>query len=142
RFTGASAALRPTLIRRRYDTAAGRLAGSSAALTAAARHLTARARGRLDARAGALRPYLLTNAAATSRARLGEAGRLLASLGPEQVLARGYALVLAPDGHLIAGSAAAARAPRLTIRFADGDTDVVPARAGRTPARPQQESLF
>jgi exodeoxyribonuclease VII large subunit len=69
-------------------------------------------------------------------ARLGEAGRMLASLGPEQVLARGYAIVRRPDGHVIASAAAAAGEQRLTIRFADGDTPVF------TKPPPPQGSLF
>ena len=55
-------------------------------------------------------------------ARLGEASRLLGSLGPEQVLQRGYALVLSPTGFLVGTAAAAKAESRLTIRFADGDT--------------------
>ena len=70
--------------------------------------------------------------AARGRARLGEAGRLLGSLGPEQVLARGYALVQAPDGSIVASAGAAAAQSRLTIRFADGETPVTPGSPAET----------
>jgi exodeoxyribonuclease VII large subunit len=82
-----------------------------------------------------LRPFLVATLAARATARLGEAGRLLGSLGPEQVLARGYALVLAPDGRPITTARAAGAETLLTIRFADGDARV-------TTGLPVQERLL
>ncbi len=143
RLATAGGALRPALIHARADLARRRLAVAATALDRAALAATARARARLDTRAARLRPFLVATLAARARARLGEAGRLLVSLGPEQVLARGYALVLGPDGRPITAAAAAARAPRLTIRLRDGDTQVVPARAGGggggAPAAPRPD---
>ncbi|OYU13880.1 MAG: exodeoxyribonuclease VII large subunit, partial [Alphaproteobacteria bacterium PA4] len=101
----------------------------------AARDGTARQANRLATRSARLRPLLVTTAAARATARLDQAGRLLASLGPQQVLARGYALVLAPDGRLVGSAAAAKSQPRLTLRFADGDTPV-------TTGTSAQGSLF
>jgi exodeoxyribonuclease VII large subunit len=83
----------------------------------------------LDRRAAGLRPWLLRSRQEASAARLAAAARLLGSLGPEQVLARGYVLVLGADGQPVTARAVAAAAPRLTIRFKDGDTRVVPEPA-------------
>jgi len=141
RAASAGAALRPALIARQRDTAATRLAGAATGLAREARGVATRQAARLDTKAARLRPMLMTMVSARAMARLGEAGRLLGSLGPDQVLKRGYALVLSPDGTLV-GSAATARAQsRLTIRFADGDTAVttdMPPTAGA----PAQERLL
>jgi exodeoxyribonuclease VII large subunit len=51
-------------------------------------------------------------------------------------LARGYAIVTGPDGHVVASASAAAAKPSLTIRFADGETPVF------TKPVPPQGSLF
>ena len=126
RAVNAGAALRPALIARRRETAAGQLAQAAQGLDRAARGLVARDAGLLATRSARLRPLLLTTLAARDRARLGEAGRLLGSLGPQQVLARGYALVLGADGSPVTSAAAAAAQSRLTIRFADGETPVTP----------------
>jgi exodeoxyribonuclease VII large subunit len=120
----AGAALRPALINARRDRAATILLNTGTSLDRAARGLVARDTGLLATRAARLRPFLIANQAARARARLGEAGRLLSSLGPEQVLARGYALVLAPDGRLVQSAAIAAGQSRLTVRFADGEIAV------------------
>jgi exodeoxyribonuclease VII large subunit len=135
RATSAGAALRPALIARRRERAGAELRVAALRLDRAARGLVARDAGQLATRAARLRPLLLTTIAARGQARLGEAGRLLGSLGPEQVLARGYALVLAPDGAIVASAATAAAQSRLTIRFADGETPV-------TPGLPVQGRLF
>uniref|UniRef100_UPI002E2D6761 exodeoxyribonuclease VII large subunit n=1 Tax=Sandarakinorhabdus rubra TaxID=2672568 RepID=UPI002E2D6761 len=84
----------------------------------------------------ALRPFLLTTRLARATARLGEGARLLDSLGPQRVLARGYAIVSRADGTLVATSVAAAAEDRLTIRFADGETPVF------TKPVPTQGRLF
>jgi exodeoxyribonuclease VII large subunit len=83
----------------------------------------------LDRRAAGLRPWLLRSRQEAAMARVAAAARMLGSLGPEQVLARGYALVLGADGQPVMTQAQAVKAPRLTIRFQDGDTSVVPEPA-------------
>jgi exodeoxyribonuclease VII large subunit len=108
RAASAGAALRSALVARGRDVAATRLATVTAGLTREIRLVTVRETRRLD-----------------------QAGRLLGSLGPDQVLARGYALVLAPDGRLVSRAAAAAAQSRLTIRFADGDTAAIPSHEER-----------
>ncbi len=131
----ASAALRPPLIVARRDKARTAFAAADTALDRAAVAAVTRERARLATGAARLRPYLVANAGARARARLDQAGRLLGSLGPDQVLARGYALVLAPGGKLVASAAAANIEPLLTIRFADGETPV-------TTGTPKQGRLF
>jgi exodeoxyribonuclease VII large subunit len=120
----AGAALRPALIGARRDRAATILGAAVAGLDRGARGAAGRERARLDTRSARLRPFLLTSTHARAAARLAQAGRLLGSLGPEQVLARGYALVLAPSGVPVTSASAAAKQSRLTIRFADGETQV------------------
>ncbi|MBF0677411.1 MAG: exodeoxyribonuclease VII large subunit [Devosia sp.] len=81
---------------------------------------------------------------------LEQLGKLLASLGYRNVLARGYALVHDDNGALITGKAALQPGDQLKLTFADGD--VAASVAGAPPAkrkaaRPQaddgsQESLF
>jgi len=124
RAASVRAALRPALIARQRDAAATRLATAATGLAREARGITSREASRLATGSARLRPILVTMVSARATARLGEAGRLLGSLGPDQVLRRGYALVLTPAGALVGSSAAAARETRLTIRFADGDTPV------------------
>ena len=124
RAMGAGAALRPALIHARRDAAGRSLEQAATGLDRAARSAIAGDRARLVAGSARLRPFLVATLAARATARLGEAGRLLGSLGPEQVLARGYAIVLADDGRPITTAAAARGEPQLTIRFADSDTKV------------------
>ncbi|PZN92500.1 MAG: exodeoxyribonuclease VII large subunit, partial [Alphaproteobacteria bacterium] len=118
------AALRPALIAGRRDRAATLLTAAATGLDRGARGVAARERARLDTRSARLRPTLLLNAVRVDKARLDQAGRLLGSLGPDQVLARGYALVLSPAGRLVPSAVAARSESRLTIRFADGETQV------------------
>jgi exodeoxyribonuclease VII large subunit len=112
--------------------AAGRLAEAGGALRPAL--LAARiARAEASLSAAGLRPRLLSRRAEQDTTRLAAAARLLGSLGPEQVLARGYALVLCPKGQLIPRAEAARAAPALTIRFADGDVQTQPLVPGAQP---------
>ncbi|GGE13475.1 exodeoxyribonuclease 7 large subunit [Polymorphobacter glacialis] len=133
----AGAALRPALIAGRRDRAAAALTAASAGLDRGARGVAIRDRAQLERRSARLRLFLVTNATAKAQARLAAAARLLGSLGPDQVLARGYALVIAPGGKLVPSAAAAKSESRLTIRFADGDmpvaTGAAPPTAPRTP---------
>ncbi len=135
RATSAGAALRPAMLTARRARASIAFATASTSLDRAARSVIRRDAAALAARAAQLRPLLLTTTTARARARVDQAGRLLLSLGPSEVLARGYALVLAADGTLVTTVAAAARQSRLTIRFADGETPV-------TPGTPAQGKLF
>jgi exodeoxyribonuclease VII large subunit len=129
-----TAALRPALIIGRLEAARAQLATIARRLDTALAGQVARDRQQLAQRGGALRPFLLTNRLAQGRERLDKAGRLLASLGHHQVLARGYALVVDAANQPVTSAAAARQHKRLTIRFHDGDTPVVPP--------PAQGSLF
>ena len=131
RAARATAALRPPLLTMRRDRMGSDLRLATAGLDRAARGAVGREAARLALRAARLQPRLLANMSQRAAARVDQAGRLLASLGPDQVLARGYALVRTRDGMLVGNAALAARQNRLTIRFADGETDVVPVPQGK-----------
>jgi exodeoxyribonuclease VII large subunit len=131
----AGAALRPAMLGARHDRAALDWRSTAVRLDRAASGLVSRDAAALATGTARLRPLLLTSATARAKAQIDQAGRLLASLGPDQVLARGYALVRAADGTLIGSAAQAAKQNRLTIRFADGETSV-------TPGMPVQGKLF
>ena len=135
RAMSAGAALRPAIILGRRDRAANLLVTAVIGLDRGARGVAAREKARLDTRSARLQVSLLVNAAARDKAKLIQATRLLGSLGPEQVLARGYALILSPSGKLVPSAAAARAETRLTIRFADGETPV-------TSGTPAQGRLF
>jgi exodeoxyribonuclease VII large subunit len=124
RANAATGALRPALLAGRRDRAAVALNAARQGLDRNARTVITRDRAALTARSARLTPFLVTTRLTAAGARLGEAGRLLGSLGPEQVLARGYAIVHTPAGKLIASAAAAKQESSLTIRFADGETPV------------------
>ena len=145
RATSAGAALRPAMLTTRQSRSVTSLDTAVTRLDRAARGLIIRDAAALTARAARLRPLLLTNTAARARARVDQAGRLLASLGHQEVLARGYAIILAPDGNLVSSASAAARQSRLTIRFGDGETPVTPGTPAKTATAagpPPQGRLF
>ena len=116
--------LRADLLSQRLTLSAQRLAGASARLAPALARPLATDAQKLARAETALRPFLLNTRLQRAAARLEQAARMLASLDPDQVLARGYAIVRRDDGHVIASAAAAASEQRLTIRFADGETPV------------------
>ncbi len=124
RALSAGAVLRPALIGARRDSAARGLSDAAAGLARGARLVVRRERAALDTGVARLRPFLVANSAARAAARLGEASRLLGSLGPDQVLARGYAIVTTPAGAIVSRVAAAKALPTLAIRFADGELPV------------------
>lgn len=88
---------------------------------------------RLDSRRDALRPALLVHRIDAGRDRLAALVRLLDSLDPRALLARGYAMVRGDDGAIVTSAAAARVAAALRLQFADGDVDVRPARADDGP---------
>jgi exodeoxyribonuclease VII large subunit len=124
RLERAGGRLRPALLTTRVERDGQRLAAQTARLAPALARPLASDAQKLARTGAGLRPFLLTTRLARADARLNEAARLLASLGPDQVLARGYAIVRGPDGHVVASAAAAAAQQNLTIRFADGETPV------------------
>ena len=81
-----------------------------------------------------LAPQLITRQIASGQQRLDAAVRVMASLDPDAVLARGYARVLGAGGTTVTSAAAAKNQQRLLIKFGDGLVDVVPEHS--VPHRP------
>ena len=77
-----------------------------------------------------LSPALVERPLAERRERLAALQRVMRSLNPDTVLARGYVRVTGPDGRTLTDRAAAADQPSLTLKFRDGDLQVAP---GETP---------
>ena len=107
RFERSGDALRPIILDRRLAVSQAALGQADRALTAALRNLLARDAQQLTRAATPLRPLLLTGARDRGAARLTSAARLLDTLGPMQVLKRGYVLVRAADGAPVTSAAAA-----------------------------------
>jgi len=96
---------------------------------------TDRAEDRLRASAVRLDSRLLRRAVADRTASLSALARMMTSLNPDSVLARGYARITDGAGRTLTDRAVAAKEAALTIKFRDGDLGVVPA--GSTPAQPK-----
>ncbi len=94
------------------------------------------ARGRLAAQR--LSPALLTARVTNGQERLAAMTRVMASLNPDNVLARGYVRVTGADGRTLTDAVVAAKEARLSLHFRDGELAVVPngARATPPPAPP------
>ncbi len=112
--------------RQRLDDAADRLDRSQ-------RHRLAIAGERLVTRGAALRPALLARAWDRDRAKLAGLARLLTSLDPRALLARGYAMVRDADGAIVPSAARARGAGHLRLAFADGEVLVTVADGGAPP---------
>ena len=82
-----------------------------------------------------LRPEDLLRRIAEARNRVEALDRLRRQLDPKAPLARGYALVTGPDGHVVRGRVEAAGLAAMTLEFHDGALSVVPAGAA-PPAPP------
>jgi len=96
----------------------------------------AHARQRLDGQR--LSPALLQRQLGAGQERLAGIARVMASLNPDNVLARGYVRVTGADGRTLTGKAAAAQEPALTLHFRDGTLEVAPGSTPpRAPARPR-----
>ncbi|MEO7247676.1 MAG: exodeoxyribonuclease VII large subunit [Novosphingobium sp.] len=89
------------------------------------------ARSQLDS--ARLAPVLLIRGLASGRERLAATARVMASLNPDNVLARGYARVLDAAGQTVTSAETGAREPRLTIKFSNGTLGVVPETSAATP---------
>ncbi len=76
-----------------------------------------------------LAPTLLTRGLAAGHERLAATARVMASLNPDNVLARGYARVLGAAGQTVTSADTGAREVRLTIKFRDGMLGVIPEGA-------------
>lgn len=94
----------------------------------------AHARQRLEGQR--LSPALLTQRLATGQERLAAVARVMASLDPDKVLARGYVRVTGADGRTLTDAAQAGKEARLTLKFRDGALTVVPEGAAPPPPTP------
>jgi exodeoxyribonuclease VII large subunit len=90
---------------------------------------------RFAQRARSLRPALLLRRIGNDGERLAGLVRLLISLDPRALLARGYAMVRDASGALVTSAAAAREAERMRLQFADGEVDVV--QPGEVPPQPR-----
>ncbi len=108
----------------------------------------AKARERLQADGARLSVPLLLSNWRNARERLAALERVMRSLDPDSVLQRGYARVTDSGGRTLTTAAEAGREVALSLRFRDGQLDVVPgtAPAKSRPAaarkRPAQDDLF
>jgi exodeoxyribonuclease VII large subunit len=140
------------LPRQRFDNLAGRL--PRALYANAAAHKSA-----LERSAARLRPHIVARAAADGRQklvrfdrsrrrafgalfaraqqRLDSSGKLLTSLGYQNVLARGFALVRAADGTMVRRATEVRPGAALDIEFADGHIDAHADPRGLKPRAPK-----
>ncbi len=139
------------------DLSCDRLSGATRALTAAAARLEGvplalrldQARQRLEASTGRL-AMATARRLADAAAAAARQGQLIETLGPSQVLSRGYAIVRAQaTGRVLPSCAEAAEHQALELQFADGRLRVLraePARRARHRpegrSEPTQESLL
>lgn len=176
KFAGPSAALQPALLerrvtrereklghiwaravspQRRLDMQKARLAEVSEWLSDAEVARLTLKRSDLERRAQRLRPALVSDRITGARHRLDGIARVMASLNPDNLLSKGYAMVLgragAADGAVVTSADQAQATTLLTLRFADGSVDVSvdggegaarkpfpkPARAEPVEARPR-----
>ena len=149
KFTGPAAALQPALLerrvnrereklghiwaravspQRRLDIQKTRLAEVSEWLSDAGATRIATKRNDLETRVQRLRPALVSDRITSARHRLDSIARVMASLNPDNLLSKGYAMVLGragtASGTVITSADQAQATAFLTLRFADGSVDV------------------
>ncbi len=102
----------------------------------------ARLRERLEAREARL-VRIGDRQTRDARAALDALGRTLASLGPQRVLERGFAIVRDGAGRVLTGAEAARKAAALEVEFADGRVRARPERgAAKAKEAPGQGRLL
>lgn len=123
-------------------------------LPRAASWRTDRAQGALAQVTASLRPAMLRDRLTTERMRLVAFERLLRSLNPRGLLARGYVMVTDRSGAVITKSGDARASRALTLAFADGEVPVTvdnggdgdrtatPRRSSTGSSKPGQPGLF
>ena len=121
--------------------AAGRQKLGELRLTPAVLQRNLRDAGR-DLSALRLAPTLVERRIRDARNRLAGTARVMRSLDPDAVLARGYVRVTGADGRTLTDRADAAKEAALTLKFRDGDLVAVPAGAPASPParRPKRQS--
>ena len=102
----------------------------------------ARLRERLEAREARL-ARIGDRRARDARAALDALGRTLASLGPQRVLERGFAIVRDGAGRVLTGAEAARKVAAIEVEFADGRVRARPERgAAKATEAPGQGRLL
>jgi exodeoxyribonuclease VII large subunit len=86
-----------------------------------------------------LAPALIERPLAERRERLAALQRVMRSLDPDTVLRRGYVRVTGPDGRTLTDKAVAEKEAALTLKFRDGDLDVVPGGSPTPPTAPRRK---
>ena len=132
---GAAGRFGPALLRHGLERRTERLRRAETGLRPEA---MAREIARLGDRLGAQAARLARDGQRLGRdeaARLAALARTLATLDPEAVLGRGYAIVRDARGHVLASAALAGKEPRLAIQFADGRVAARPEGAAPKPRR-------
>ena len=114
--------------RQRLDEAAARLPQSF-------RLVMAGAQARLAQASAALRPANIEQRLARAQERLDAAWRLLASLDPRAMMARGFAIVRSAAGAVMTSADAARGAQDLLLGFADGEVAVTVSGDAQPPTR-------
>jgi exodeoxyribonuclease VII large subunit len=139
----ADLALRPGMLRRMVTDDARRLTTLSARLLPGLERVATARHQEFSRTAALFGPALLSERIARKREMLAQLDRLRETLGYEQTLRRGYA-VIRGDGKVVTTTAAAAAAQLLEIQFADGRLPIG-AKAPRkrtTPSDPEQGTLI
>lgn len=131
RLPGRERMLQPQ--RQRLDDWAERL---PRALTGSVRQM----RAELARAAAPLRPALLHRQLDSGRQKLAALERVLQSLDPRALLAKGYALVSGQDGKVITSTDAARAAQALLLSFADGEVAVQVEGTASGPTAPRRPS--
>ena len=126
---------------RRLDLQKARLGEVSEWLHEAGSNRLTRAQDRLTVQRDRLRPALVRDRIASGRTKLDGVTRVMASLNPENLLSKGYAMVLAragaTSGAVVTSANQAHSTALLTLRFADGSVDVsVDGREATLPPTP------
>lgn len=158
RFTRTSARLSPSLLRGGLQRAGDRVERLGRHLRDALRDVAAGRRNALGQATARLRPNVVAvrtergrerldaasqrlarafrEGLAQKRAALASDTKLLASLGYQSVLQRGYAIVRTEDGRMVRAAAALAAGDRIDIEFHDGSrgAEIEPAKS--EPAKP------
>lgn len=164
KFTAPAAALNPALLdrrvgrererlghiwaravspQRRLDLQKARLAEVSEWLGDARNVRLASATDKLDQWRNRLRPALVGERISQRRQRLDGIARVMASLNPDNLLAKGYAMVLRRDGAkpgVVTSADEARGAAGLRLRFADGAVDVDVVGEDGTPHPPKPKT--
>lgn len=135
RLHGQSPAARLGAHAERLDGLGKRLAAARANLVQRQRDRVARAADRVEAVAGRAEAAFARQVQ-RRRDRLDSLWALASSLGPQAVLARGYALVRDESGTLLRSAAAARPGMALSVAMADGAFGVVVPGGAAPPARP------